>query len=62
MAYTIVENAGCVGECDRETKPTYREAEQRMNELYRPDEIQHLHVDIAFDGPDGRTYDVLAFH
>ena len=56
--YTIVENAGYVGECDVESHPSYWRALDRMREIYTPDEIDDLHVDIALDGPDGRTYEV----
>lgn len=57
-AYTVVELAGYVGENDRRSFPTYREACAWMAKHYGADEREELHVDIRLDTAAGeQTYD-----
>jgi hypothetical protein len=57
-AYIVVEMAGYVGENDRCRFPEYLQAVAWMRQHYTDEEIQNLHVDIAFENADGdRTYE-----
>jgi hypothetical protein len=56
--YTIVENAGYIGERDISTHPSYWAACNAMSRAYDSDEIESLHVKIAFDGGEHRTYEI----
>ncbi|MBF0392595.1 MAG: hypothetical protein HQL38_07925 [Alphaproteobacteria bacterium] len=58
MAYVIVEKSGYVGETDGPDFKDYWAALNAMQAQYTPDEIDALHVRIAYDGPEGRTYEV----
>lgn len=59
MKYAVVENAGYVGETDRRSFKSYRQAVDWLNAEYDADERDELHVAIAADLPDGtRTYEV----
>ena len=56
--FTIVENAGYMGEADIRSFPTLREALAWRDRHYEPDELESLHVQIACDRADGsRTYE-----
>jgi hypothetical protein len=56
--FTVVENAGYIGENDRRSFPTWRDAFDWMANEYDPDEFERLHVDIRRDFADGeQTYD-----
>lgn len=56
--FTVVENAGYIGETDITSFPTLREAIDWLDRHYEPDELETLHVQIACDLPDGsRTYE-----
>lgn len=58
MAYVIVEKSGHVGETDGPAFEDYFTALFNMLAQYTPDEIDALQVRIAYDGPEGRTYEV----
>lgn len=59
MPFVIVEHAGYEGEHDIGGKfDSYAEARDYVRKMYEPDEREQLHVEIAFDGPEGRTYEV----
>lgn len=59
MKYTVVENAGYVGERDVHTANSYMDAIKWRDGRYDDDEIERLRVDIAVDLPDGsRTYEM----
>jgi hypothetical protein len=58
--FTIVENAGYVGECDITSFPTLREAMSYRERKYTPEELDEfdpdcLHVDIRQDWTDEET-------
>lgn len=62
MKYTVVEKAGYIGEKDQRSFDTYAAANDWMHEHYTRDELDPLdddclHVDIARDNGDERTYD-----
>lgn len=59
VTYTVVENAGYVGECDiQDGFKTEREAWDYLRAHYDSDEIETLHVDVRADRSDGaKTYD-----
>lgn len=56
--YVIVENAGYIGERDVARFDDYWKALDALNSAYDRDEREEMHVEIAFDGPEGRTYEV----
>lgn len=58
MGYVVVEKAGFVGETDVGEADTKGEAIALRNDWYSPDEVDALHVEIAYDGPEGRTYEL----
>ena len=53
--FTIVENAGYVGETDITSFLTLREAMAYQRGHYEPDEIEELHVDIRQDWTNEET-------
>ena len=56
--FTVVENAGYIGEADIRSFPTLGKAIAWRDRHYEPDELETLHVQIACDLPDGtRTYE-----
>ena len=56
--YTVVENAGYEGENDVRTAFSSAEAAWRWAErYYQGDEIETLHVQVARDTQDGRSYE-----
>lgn len=56
--YIVVEQAGYVGECDRDRFDTYEQALDWRDNHYEADEIDRLHVDVAYENEEGdRTYD-----
>ena len=57
--WLVVENAGYVGECvTGQNLDSYSAADKWMKSHYGADEIESLHVDIAFiDADGGRSYD-----
>lgn len=58
MPYVIVEQSGYVGERDVHQTEDYWDALDWMRRNYAQEETTNLHVDIAFDSEDGRTYEV----
>jgi len=57
--YVVVENAGYVGERDVHDTPERERAESWMRQTYTPDEIQELHVAVAHDTGNHRSYELL---
>lgn len=56
--FTVVENAGYEGECDMRTAfSTSEGAWKWARRHYRAGEIEALHVAVARDTSDGRTYE-----
>lgn len=56
--YIVVEQAGYVGECDRKSFDRYEDALEWRDDHYDDNEIDRLHVEIAFENGEGdRTYD-----
>lgn len=45
--WTVVENAGYVGEVRLEGFNSYKEAKQYISDYYTQEEIEELHVEIA---------------
>ncbi len=56
--YVIVEQAGYVGERDVARFDDYWKALAALNADYDRDERDELHVAIAYEAPEGRTYEV----
>lgn len=56
--FIVVENAGYERECDVAHCTTFRAALQRQEELYEPDEIESLHVEIAIEIDGVRSYEI----
>jgi hypothetical protein len=56
--YTVVENAGYEGECDGPHFTTFAAAAQWVNRKYSGAEMVALHVAIARDDANGRSYEV----
>jgi hypothetical protein len=56
--YVIVENAGYVGERDVARFDDYWKALNALNADYDEDERDRLHVAIAYEAPEGRTYEI----
>jgi hypothetical protein len=58
--YTVVEQAGYVGERDLKTLDGFREANDWLALNYSPEEIEEMRIEIAVDLPDGnRTYELI---
>lgn len=57
--YVVVENAGYVGERDVHETPERERAESWMRQTYTPDEIHELHVAVAHDTGNHRSYELL---
>ncbi|WP_404478907.1 hypothetical protein [Novosphingobium sp. BL-52-GroH] len=57
--YVVVENAGYVGERDVHDTPERERAESWMRQTYTPDETQELHVAVAHDTGNHRSYELL---
>lgn len=57
-SYTVVENAGYEGECDGPHFPTFAAAARWVNRKYSGAEMVALHVAIARDDANGRSYEV----
>jgi hypothetical protein len=57
--YVVVENAGYIGERDVHGAPERGRAESWMRQTYTPDEIDELHVAVAHDTRNHRSYDLL---
>lgn len=56
--YTVVENAGYIGETDRKGGfLRLTEAYKWIERHYEPDEIEELHVTVRRDCGDERTYE-----
>lgn len=56
--YVVVEKSGHVGEQDVFEDEDYLTAHKWMMREYCDHEIDTLHVRIAFDAPEGRTYEI----
>lgn len=56
--YVIVEQAGHVGERDIDRFDDYWKALDALNSNYGRGERETMHVEIAYDAPEGRTYEV----
>ena len=56
--YVIVEQAGHVGERDIDRFDDYWKALDALNSNYGRAERKAMHVEIAYDAPEGRTYEV----
>lgn len=57
--YIVVENAGYIGEREVFTHEKRNTAEQWLARNYAADEIETLHVELAFKGDDGeRTFEI----
>jgi len=48
--WTVVENAGYVGEVRLDGFDSYKEAKQYIEDNYTQDEIEELHVEVARGG------------
>lgn len=57
--YVVVENAGYDGERDVHDTSERERAESWMRQTYTPDEIQELHVAVAHDTGNHRSYELL---
>ena len=56
--YTVIENAGYIGECDVRTAFSTAGAAWRWAERhYGKRQLEELHVQVARDSRDGRTYE-----
>lgn len=53
MRYVVVENAGYERETDIDTAHSWREAMNRIDEIYEPFEVDELHVAVCIENPDG---------
>jgi hypothetical protein len=59
VQYTVVENAGYVGECDVRSFDTYSRAAAFAHRNYPGEEIDELNVAVRRDNPDGTsTYEL----
>lgn len=57
--YIVVENAGYIGEKDVFSSMSRKSAEQWVEHNYARDEIESLHVDLAFENAKGeRTFEL----